>query len=215
MRMDSVVDSFMKRAKVSNRADLLCMRCNKVGEADKGHIYNTHYTFVEQLPTRVQIQSALNRDFGENVVMDPTSVMGGKHSVTAKVFAMHRLEEFDRPKVHVSNLTTAINEKPNACYVEVGDIVRFFDASVTEGQVVGFDQDKFSIRVADKILPIGADAIIDVKASPKFRPVADSAYDYFIKLFPPAFTKLLVNKNPASVENKEVDSKELDKPKKG
>lgn len=201
MNYDNAVDRFLKRAQVTNRADLLCMRCSKIGTSNQGHIYSVHYNYLEQLPTRIQIQSALNRDFGSCVVMDPTSVMGGQHSITAKVFAKHPIEELSKPKTYTSNLTPAFNEKPSSCYVEQGDIIRYFDAAVTEGQVVGFNGDKFSVRVADKIVSVAADSVIDVKKSPKFSPVDQEAADYYSQLFPPEYVKFLVNNDPKNVEN--------------
>jgi hypothetical protein len=201
MEMNQVLTNFQKRAKVTDREDLLCMRCSSVGTANKGYIYNVHYAYVEQLPTRIQIQSALNRDFGSNVVMDPTSVMGGTQSITAKVYSKTKLQEFEQPKSYVANLGQAYNERPNSCYVEIGDQVRFYDAAVTEGQVVGFDSDKFSIRVGSAFLAVAADRIIDVKKALKFDPTDESARSYYLDLFPPDFVKLLVNNDPKKVEN--------------
>jgi plastocyanin len=201
MEINQVLANFQKRAKVTDREDLLCMRCNSVGTANKGYIYNVHYAFVEQLPTRVQIQAALNRDFGSNVVMDPTSVMGGTQSITAKVFSKTKLGEFDEPKTYVANLGQAYTERPNSCYVEIGDQVRFYDAAVTEGQVVGYDSDKFSIRVGSAIQSVAGDRIIDVKKALKFDPVDESARAYYLEIFPPEFVKMLTNNDPKKVEN--------------
>jgi hypothetical protein len=196
MNIEGTLENFKKRVDVTNRADLLCLACKKIGTSDMGSIYAVHYAFNEQFPTRIQIQSALNRDFGSNCVIDPTSVLGGQFSISSKVYAKYPLEEFDRPKIYISNLTKILNEKPEAKYVESGDIVRFFNASVMEGQVVGFEGPNFSIRVGADILSVAGDSIVDVKKSPKFFPVDEAAYDYYIQLYPIDFVKKLTDNNP-------------------
>ncbi len=197
MHMGNALENFKRRADVINRADLLCLTCKKIGTSDTGHIYAAHYAFNEQLPTRVQLQAALNRDFGSTVVIDPTSVMGGNFSVSAKVYSKYALEEFDRPKTYIANLSKIIQEKPDSKYVELGDVVRFFNASVVEGQVIGFEGPKFAVRVGADVVAVAGDDIVDVKKSPKFFPVDQEAKKYYDELYPADFVKLLTDNNPA------------------
>ena len=196
MDINNALENFKKRSDVTNRSDLLCLTCKKIGTGDSGSIYVVHYAFNDPLPTRIQIQAALNRDFGSTSVIDPTSVLGGNLSISAKVYSKYPLEEFDRPKSYISNLTKILNEKPESKYVELGDVVRFFNASVVEGQVIGFEGAKFAVRVGADIVAVSGGDIVDVKKSPKFFPVDKEAEEYYKKLYPPDFVKLLVSNNP-------------------
>lgn len=66
MDLERALQNFQRRSDTANRADLLCLTCKKIGTSDHGQIYTVHYAYMEQLPTRLQIQAALNRDFGSN-----------------------------------------------------------------------------------------------------------------------------------------------------
>jgi hypothetical protein len=123
-------------------------------------------------------------------------VLGGAFCITAKVYSKYPQEEFDRPKSYIANLSKILQEKPDAKYVEIGDFVRFFNASVVEGQVVGFQGSNFTVRVGSDFHSVAGDDIVDVKRSPRFFPVDKEAEKYYLELYPADFVKKLVDNNP-------------------
>jgi hypothetical protein len=191
------LDAFLKRADVLSRNDMFCLSNKKIGTLEGvNNIYLMHYAYSDRIPTKVQIQAAVNRDFGQVVVINPNEVLVGGTTLTIKAYSRYGLTEHDSPNKYVSNLKPMMEERPEAKLVEVGDVVRYFKGTVCEAQVVGYDNGEFTVRVGAEIERIAADDVIDVKESPKFHPTDQEAYDYFIQLYPKDFTKLLVDNNP-------------------
>ena len=135
------------------------------------------------------------------VVIDPTEVMVGPRTLTIKAYTPYGLAEQDTPKKYVNNLKASMEERPEAVLVEVGDVVRYFDATVVEGQIVSADNNGFAVRVGSSIERVAADSIIDVKQSPMFYPTDKAAYDYFLKLYPKDYVKQLTNNDKDHAKN--------------
>ena len=188
------VDNFRQRADVLNRDDMFCLSNKKIGRKNGDtDIYLMHYAYSGAIPTKVQVQDAVNKEFGQAVVIDPTEVLVGPRTFTVKAYTPYALTEQDTPKKYVNNLKASMEERPEAVLVEVGDVVRYFDATVVEGQIVSADHNGFAVRVGSTIERVAADSIIDVKQSPMFYPTDKVAYDYFLKLYPKDYAKELTN----------------------
>lgn len=197
------VDRFKARADVLNREDVICVSLKKIGTVQgDDNIYLAKYCYATPMPSKVQLQACLNRDFGQTVVLDPTQVRAGLHSMVAKVYSKYGLTEVTSASKYVSGLKAAMDEDPKDFLVEVGDNVRFFNGTTMEGQVIGFNQSDFAIRVGSEVLSVPGENVMDVKAAAKFEPVDKAAYDYYIKIFPKEFARLLTNNDPSKVENK-------------
>ena len=199
---NSAFDRIEKRLDVANRGDLICLASKKIGTMDNNYIHLMHYAYRERMPNRTQIQAAINRDHGQLVVIDPTQVRIGSHSLTVKVYSQYGLKEIAGPTQYIGGMKAAIEEEPKDFLVETGDIVRFFKGMTTQGQIIGFNGPCFSIRVGEAVVDVSGDDVIDVAKAPKFFPVDQAARDYYLKVFPPAFTNLLTNNDPAKIENK-------------
>ena len=216
------VDNFRQRADVLNREDIFCLSNKKIGRKNGDtDIYLMHYAYSGVIPTKVQVQGVVNKDFGQLVVIDPTEVMVGPHTLTVKAYTSYPLTEQTSPKKYINNLKASVDERPDTVLVELGDVVRYFDATVVEGQIVSADANGFAVRVGSAIERVAADSIIDVKQSPLFYPTDKAAYDYFLKLYPKDYVKQLTNndkdhgKNPSWTEtlsdSENKGEKELEK----
>lgn len=189
---ENVLKSATAKADILNRGDLEVLAVKKAGVRKDSEIYMVRYAYGVDVPTRVQIQAALNRDFGGQVAMDPCQVLVGSNVLVAKVYSRYSIAEQDGPKSYRSGLKVLLEESPKSKLVETGDIVRCLGGIGTfEGQVVGYTDSELNVRLGDKIQAVSFDSVIDVKAAPRFSPVAKEAYDYFLKLFPKEFVDLL------------------------
>lgn len=187
-----VLKGVTEKADILNRGDLEVLTVKKAGVRKDSEIFMVRYAYGVDVPTRIQLQAALNRDFGGQVAVDPCHILIGKDVLVAKIYTRYKIAEQDGPKNYRSGLRELLNENPQAKLVENGDIIRGFDGIATfEGQVVGYTDSELNIRVGDKIKNIDFDSVIDVKAAPRFSPVSKEAYDYFIQLYPKDFVDLL------------------------
>lgn len=200
------LERFKAKADILNREDMFVLSCKKIGTVQgDDNIYLIKYSFGTPLPTKIQIQSRLNKDFGQLVVLDPTQVRVGAKSIIIKAYSQYGLNEISSPVKYISGITQAMAEDPKDFLVETGDTVRFFNGTTMEGQVIGFQGSNFSIRVGTDVVHVAGDSVIDVVAAEKFEPVDKAAYEYFLKIYPKDFTKNLCNMNPDKVENKPTE----------
>lgn len=189
---ENVLKSATAKADILNRGDLEVLAVKKAGTRKDSEIFMVRYAYGVDVPTRVQIQAALNRDFGGQVAMDPCQILVGPNVIVAKVYSRYAIPEQDAPKAYRSGLKVLLDEAPKSKLVETGDIVRCFNGYATfEAQVVGYTESELNVRLGDKVQNIGFDSVIDVKAAPRFSPVSQEAYEYFLKLFPKDFVELM------------------------
>ena len=205
MDFSNITKQVAQKTDSVNRADLVPLTCKHVGYQESSHHISSvkMYRAEAAVPTRVQIQAALNRAFGQLVLLEPTSICVGKHCLTMKVLSKAKLPDQSEPKgAYLQNLKAALDERPKAKLMEVGDIVRVFRGFVEEGEIAGGNADgSLNVRIGEKIEVVAADSVIDVKKAPKFFPIDDVAYEYFSKIYPREFAKLLCNTDPLKVEN--------------
>jgi hypothetical protein len=180
---EQILKSIAAKKDHVNRPDLEPLAVKKAGlKAGAGTIYMVRYAYVAtaSVPTRVQIQAAVNRDLGSQVALDPCHILVGDKVVVAKVYSKHPIAEYDTPKSYSAGLRAALDEQPESKLIEFGDVVRAYHlGSVVEGQVIGQAGDKLVLRVADKTAEVEPSDLINVVAAPKFAPVNSECYEYF------------------------------------
>lgn len=187
-----ILNGITAKADILNRGDLEVLTVKKAGVRKDSEIFMVRYAYGVDVPTRIQLQAALNRDFGGQVAVDPCHILVGKGVLVAKVYSAYKIAEQSEPKAYRSGLKDLLGEDPKAKLVENGDIIRGFDGIATfEGQVVGYTNNELNVRVGDKIKSMDFESVIDVKAAPKFSPVSKEAYDYYLKLYPKDFVDLM------------------------
>jgi hypothetical protein len=190
MNHENLLKSVAAKKDQVNRTDLEALAVKKAGsKAGAGTIYMVRYAYVASasIPTRVQIQAAVNRDLGSQVAIDPCHILVGDKVVIAKVYSKHAIEEFDAPKQYTSGLRSALDEQPESKLIEFGDVVRAYHlGSVVEGQVIGQAGEKIVLRVGATTSEVEPSDLISIVAAPKFAPVNKEAYEYFSELWKPA-----------------------------
>lgn len=190
MNHENLLKSVAAKKDMVMRSDLEPLAVKKAGtKAGAGTIYMVRYAYVAaaSVPTRVQIQAAVNRDLGSQVSIDPCHILVGDKVVIAKVYSKHPVQEYDNPKSYTSGLRAALDEQPESKLIEFGDVVRAYHlGSVVEGQVIGQAGEKLVLRVGAATSEVEPSDLISVVAAPKFAPVNKEAYEYFSELWKPA-----------------------------
>lgn len=186
MNHENLLKSMAAKKDLVNRPDLEPLAVKKAGTKADATIYMVRYAYVASasVPTRVQIQAAINRDLGSQVSIDPCHILVGDRVVIAKVYSKHPVQEYDNPKNYSAGLRAALDEQPESKLIEFGDVVRAYHlGSVVEGQVIGQAGEKLVLRVGTVTSEVEPSDLISVVAAPKFAPIHRDAYDYFLTLW--------------------------------
>ena len=128
---EQILKSIAAKKDQVNRPDLEPLAVVKAGvKAGAGTIYMVRYAYVASasVPTRVQLQAAINRDLGSQVALDPCHILVGDRAVVAKCYSKHPIAEYDSPKAYSAGLRAALDEQPESKLIEFGDVVRAFQA---------------------------------------------------------------------------------------
>jgi hypothetical protein len=194
---NNILAAVNNKADVLNRSDLECISVKACGSKGDSKIYMVRYAYaaVAGVPTRVQFQASINKDLGQSVTIDPCHILVGQYAIVSKVYSKYPLTEQTMPKQYIGGMKAILEENPTDKLIEMGDEVRGFDGMSTFlGQVVGYDDNEVSLRTGAVIKSVGFDQIIEVKAAPRFAPIDQACYDYYIQIYPKEFVEKLTAK---------------------
>ena len=121
---ENVLKNTTAKADILNRGDLEVLAVKKAGVRKDSDIYMVRYAYGVEVPTRIQLQAALNRDFGGQVAVDPCQILVGPSVIVAKVYSKYAIAEQEAPKSYRPGLKALLEENPKSKLVESGDIVR-------------------------------------------------------------------------------------------